>query len=55
MWSKEKLKERSEALFNSPWVSPELNARNQGEWIKAVESMGNKFAYAIQVQRKDKK
>jgi hypothetical protein len=52
MWTKERIEERSKVLFNSPWVSPELNARNQGEWIKAVQSMGDKFAYAVQVQRK---
>jgi hypothetical protein len=55
MWTKERIEERSKVLFNSPWVSPELNARNQQEWVKAVEYLGDKFAYAMQVQRKDKK
>lgn len=54
MWNKERLEERAKVLFNSPWVSNELNTRNQQEWIKAVESMGDSFAYAVQVQRKVK-
>jgi hypothetical protein len=54
MWAKERLEERAKVLFNSQWVSDELNTRNQKEWVKAVESMGTKFAYAVQIQRKDK-
>lgn len=54
MWSKERLEERAKTLFNSKWASDELNTRNQREWIKAVENMGDKFAYAVQVQRKVK-
>ena len=54
MWTKERLEERAKVLFNAPWVADELNTRNQKEWVKAVESMGMKFAYAVHVQRKDK-
>lgn len=40
------LEERAKVLFNSEWVSPELNERNQQEWVKSVQGLGNKWLYA---------
>lgn len=57
MWSKVKLEERSRVLFNSPWVSPELNIRNQEQWVKSVETLGSRWLYheSNNVKRKDTK
>ena len=57
MWSKVKLEEHSRVLFNSPWVSPELNIRNQEQWVKSVEILGSKWLYheSNNVKRKDTK
>ena len=52
MWTQEKLQERAKVLFNSEWVSPELNAKNQENWIKAVTSLGDKWLFAKYVGRK---
>jgi hypothetical protein len=50
--TEQKLKERAKALFNSEWVSPELNARNQQEWVKSVQQIGSKWLLAENVKRK---
>lgn len=42
----EELEARSKILFNSEWVSPELNQRNRDEWISSVKKLGNNWLYA---------
>lgn len=44
--SNDELEARAKVLFCSEWVSPELNARNQQEWVKSVQGLGNKWLYA---------
>jgi hypothetical protein len=52
MWTKERLEERAKVLFSSEWVSPELNARNQQEWVKSVQALGKKWLFAENIKRK---
>jgi hypothetical protein len=49
------LKERAKVIFNSEWVSEELNQRNQDEWVKSVQQLGSKWLLAGQVKRKGAK
>lgn len=46
------LKERAKLLYNSPYVSEELNKRNQEHWMKAVTNLGDKWLFAKHIQRK---
>jgi hypothetical protein len=53
--TEQRLKERAKVLFNSEYVSTEVNERNQKEWVQAVQTLGKKWLYAEQVQRKGTK
>lgn len=44
--SNAELEARAKVLFNSEYVTPEMNERNQQEWIKSVQGLGNKWLYA---------
>jgi hypothetical protein len=57
MWTKEKLQERAKALFNSEYVSEEINKANQVKWVKSVETLGSKWLYheSNKITRKDSK
>lgn len=46
------LQERAKLLYNSPYVSEELNKRNQEQWMKAVTDLGEKWLFAKRIQRK---
>jgi hypothetical protein len=50
--TEQKLKERAKVIFNSEWVSPELNARNQDAWVKSVQTLGSKWLLAENIKRK---
>lgn len=39
------LEQRAKVLFNSEYVSEELNKANQVKWVKAVEALGSKWLY----------
>ena len=50
----EELEAFSKVLFNSEWVSTELNERNQQEWVKSVQSLGTRWLFhkANMIKRK---
>lgn len=39
------LEERAKVLFNSEWVSEEINNSNRVKWIESVNSLGSKWLY----------
>lgn len=39
------LEERAKVLFNSEYISEEINKANQVKWVKAVEALGSKWLY----------
>jgi hypothetical protein len=55
MTNEQKLRERAKVIFNSPYVSDELNARNQFEWVKSVQALGKKWLFAENIKRKGAK
>lgn len=51
------LNERAKVLFNSEYVSEEVNKANQVKWVKSVETLGSKWLYheSNKITRKDSK
>lgn len=48
---KTKLLRRARKLWNSPFVTPELNRRNQLHWARAVARLGDKWLLAKYVNK----
>lgn len=44
-YTNEELESRSKVLFNSEYVTNELNERNQQEWLKSVQGLGTRWLY----------
>lgn len=51
------LEQRARVLFNSEYVSEEINKANQVKWLKSVEDLGSKWLYHESniIKRKDSK
>jgi hypothetical protein len=46
------LQDRAEVLFNSEYVSEEVNQANRVKWLQSVKQLGGKWLLADQVKRK---
>lgn len=43
--SNDELEARAKVLFNSEYISEELNKANQVKWVKAVEALGSNWLF----------
>lgn len=50
------LSERAKVLFNSEYVSEEINKANQVKWVKSVEGLGSNWLFhkSNMIKRKSK-
>lgn len=55
--TKNQLTTRAKILFNSEYVSEEINKANQIKWLKSVETLGSRWLYheSNKITRKDSK
>ena len=44
---------RARRLFNSEYVSPEINRANQRKWIRSVRLLGDRWLLAQYIEKKE--